>query len=88
MVKMLDVIYEKRQDGRTIHCVFEYHQQTLAQMINKHVLTQRELRIQKPFFTLEQIQDLMWQLLKGISSLHAMLIMHRDIKPDNILVDS
>lgn len=42
----------------------------------------------KVTLTLEQIQGLMTDLLTAIDILHGKMIMHRDIKPDNILIDS
>jgi serine/threonine protein kinase len=32
-------------------------------------------------------RDIMWNILKGVSYLHSLGFMHRDIKPQNILVD-
>lgn len=37
--------------------------------------------------THDQIRGLMTDLLTGIDILHGKMIMHRDIKPDNILID-
>lgn len=33
-------------------------------------------------------QDVMQQLLRGLDFLHANMVVHRDLKPDNILVRS
>ena len=38
-----------------------------------------------PEFT---VKSLLWQLLNGVSYLHANWILHRDLKPDNVLVTS
>ncbi len=37
---------------------------------------------------LKQIKKIAYQILKGMSYLHHMGYIHRNIKPDNILIDS
>ena len=39
------------------------------------------------FYTEKFIKNMMYQLLKGVEHLHSHKILHRDLKPQNILVD-
>ena len=39
------------------------------------------------FYTVKFIKNMMFQLLKGVEHLHSHKILHRDLKPQNILVD-
>ena len=52
----------------------------LANELNKRAETKKQL-------TQDQIKQLMIDLLTSIDILHGKMIMHRDIKPDNILID-
>jgi serine/threonine protein kinase len=40
-----------------------------------------------PLFTLTEIKDYAYQLLQGLAHIHSKMIIHRDIKPDNLLMD-
>lgn len=80
-VKMLDVIKDDSHKDKIIHCVFEFCQFTLSKLFS------RQKQAQKPF-PLEKIQEMMRTLLTAIDIMHSKLILHRDIKPDNILIDS
>jgi serine/threonine protein kinase len=63
-----------------MHCIFEFCEKVLANELNKR----SEHKIQ---LSLEQIQSIMTDLLTAVDVLHGKMIMHRDIKPDNILID-
>ena len=80
-VKMLDVIKDDSHKDKIIHCVFEFCQLTLSKLFS------RQKQLGKPF-SLEKIQEMMKTLLTAIDIMHSKLILHRDIKPDNILIDS
>ena len=80
-VKMLDVIKDDSHKDKIIHCVFEYCQTTLGKFLAKQKM------VGKPF-PIERIQDMMRSLLTAIDIMHGKLILHRDIKPDNILMDN
>lgn len=79
-VRLLDILEEEAPGQKSIHCIFEFCEKVLANELNKrseHKIT----------LSLEQIQSLMTDLLTAIDILHGKMIMHRDIKPDNILID-
>lgn len=76
-VKILDVIKDDNHKDKIIYCIFEYCSSTLGKFFMKQ---------QKPI-PLERIQDIMKQLLTAVDIMHGKMILHRDIKPDNILLD-
>jgi serine/threonine protein kinase len=41
----------------------------------------------KSFYNVKFIKNMMYQLLKGVEHLHSHKILHRDLKPQNVLVD-
>ncbi|CAG9313088.1 unnamed protein product [Blepharisma stoltei] len=60
-----------------LHLVFEYCEKNIIQMMNELSSPMTEL----------QIKDLILQVLNGLSELHRKGFFHRDMKPDNILVN-
>ena len=52
----------------------------LQQVIKHHLGSGRPI----PEYTLKSV---LWQILRGVDYLHANWVMHRDLKPDNILLD-
>jgi serine/threonine protein kinase len=45
-------------------------------------------RCPAPGLAPDKIKDLMWQILCGVDFLHSHRIVHRDVKPQNILVSN
>lgn len=75
IVKMLDVIAKPSK----LQLVFEYHRDSLSNYIYPNT-TNRLL-------TNLQIKFILYQILIGVCVMHQNQILHRDIKPDNILID-
>jgi serine/threonine protein kinase len=76
-VKILDVIKDDSHKDKLIYCIFEYCSSTLGKFFAKQNM--------KPV-ALEKIQSMMKQLLTAVDIMHGKMILHRDIKPDNILL--
>jgi cyclin-dependent kinase 8/11 len=60
--------------------VFEYAEHDLLQILHFHIQHERK---PIPEYT---IKSFLYQLLNGLSYLHANWVLHRDLKPANILV--
>ncbi|KAG2442854.1 hypothetical protein HXX76_002933 [Chlamydomonas incerta] len=65
----------KSQSGR-LYLVFEYVERTLLQ----------ELKANRGGMPPAAVKSLTWQLLQSLSYLHRKQIIHRDVKPSNILI--
>ncbi|KAL1916673.1 uncharacterized protein VTP21DRAFT_5377 [Calcarisporiella thermophila] len=67
-------------EDKAIFMVFEYAEHDFLQIIHHHFHQEH-----KPIPELT-VKSFMWQLLNGVSYLHANWVLHRDLKPANILV--
>jgi len=74
IVRLRDVV---RQDNR-LYLVFEYLDLDLKKHLDgsPHLASDRRL-----------IKHYLWQILSGIAFCHAHRILHRDLKPQNLLID-
>lgn len=80
MVRLFDVCTVSRTDRETkLTLVFEHVDQDLTTYLDK---------VPEPGVPTETIKDMMFQLLRGLDFLHSHRVVHRDLKPQNILVTS
>lgn len=76
-VRLLDILEEEKSGTKKIHCIFEFCDKVLSnELANRYTATPIE-------YTKKVTRD----LLQAIDILHSKMILHRDIKPDNILID-
>ncbi|CDQ94267.1 unnamed protein product, partial [Oncorhynchus mykiss] len=80
LCRLFDVCTVSRTDRETkLTLVFEHVDQDLTTYLEK---------APDPGVPPETIKDMMYQLLQGLDFLHSHRVVHRDLKPQNILVTS
>ena len=93
MVRLLDVNYTEKK----LTLVFEYCSLDLKEKVKK---SRKFIRYPKRIFFIfvkryfelrgrlnpNETSTLFWQLLKGLSYCHSKSVLHRDLKPQNLLV--
>lgn len=74
-------LYDVVHADKSLYLVFEYLNQDLKKLLDgqKH----HTLGLSR-----STVKSYLWQLLQGISHCHAHRILHRDLKPQNLLIDS
>ena len=80
IVRLVDICHGDRSPGdreMVLYLVFEHMEQDLAVYLE---------RCPQPGLGQDRIRDLLWQLLCGVDFLHSHRIVHRDIKPQNVLL--
>lgn len=73
VVKLFDVVIM----DSSIYMIFEYLDMDLKKLLDKH----------KPSFTPKLVKSYMHQMLDAIAFCHKHRILHRDLKPQNLLID-
>uniref|UniRef100_A0A0E0LWT6 Protein kinase domain-containing protein n=1 Tax=Oryza punctata TaxID=4537 RepID=A0A0E0LWT6_ORYPU len=81
VVRLLDLKQGQNKEGQTIlYLVFEYMDTDLKKFIRAH--RQNLQKIPVP-----TVKILMYQLCKGVAFCHGRGVLHRDLKPHNLLMD-
>ncbi|OAD02000.1 Cdk1/5 group protein [Mucor lusitanicus CBS 277.49] len=75
IVKLVDMI----QRDATIYLVFDFYEVDLRKYMDT---------LKRPGLTAKHIKSFMHQLLRGLHYCHSHRILHRDLKPQNLLIDS
>ena len=75
-------VFDLKLDERTPYFTMEYHCTNIGMMINENFILEETTRIISP----EKVLDYGSQVLEGLQFIHDEGIIHRDIKPHNILV--
>ena len=76
-VKLLDVVVSDTKDSQSIYLVLEYCEHDLGTLLQTKMVR----------FSESEVKSLTLQLLKGLSFIHSLGIIHRDIKLSNLLYD-
>lgn len=82
IVKLLDVCHGKRLERENIlylHLIFEHVEQDLSTYLE---------RCPPPGLCPDRIREIIFLILKGVDFLHTHRVVHRDLKPQNVLVSS
>lgn len=80
IVRLVDICHGPRYEREMVlYLVFEHVDQDLNAYLE---------RCPPPGLGSHKIKDLMWQILCGVDFLHSHRIVHRDIKPQNILLSN
>lgn len=92
MVQLFDVVIS----GNNLYMIFEYLNMDLKKLMDrkKDVFTPQLIKVstlvcsQFKYFHIATLQSYMHQILDAVGFCHTNRILHRDLKPQNLLVDT
>ena len=80
IVEVKGIYFTADQQGRTMNLVLEYVPQTMRSVLS--FLAKRDMRMKS-----SRVQIYMYQLARALLFIHQNDILHRDVKPENILLN-
>lgn len=86
VVKLQSVFYTTTNKGYRIqNCVFKY----MTYSLGKYIRVKKQEKKEKKITRLDplELKRIIFQICTGLKSLHVHSFAHRDLKPDNILID-
>jgi negative regulator of PHO system len=81
IVSLYDVIHTENK----LMLVFEYMDKDLKKYMDSYTNSQTG---QRGALELATVKSFMWQLLRGIAFCHDNRVLHRDLKPQNLLINN
>ena len=75
IIKLKEMIFIK--ETGTLNLIFEYMEKDLFELMKQRSTTK---------FTENQIRNILYQVLQGLSFMHKYGFFHRDLKPENLLI--
>lgn len=85
IVQLIDIL----QSEKKLTLVFEYLESDLKKFLDTNVATNSKQTGQDYYYGEaegEVIKSFLYQLLKGVAYIHSKLVLHRDLKPQNLLI--
>ena len=77
IVELLDIMYDTtRKDFDCIYLIFEYLPSDLKKLIKSN-----------NYLTMDDVRKYIYHILCGLKYIHSCSVLHRDLKPGNILLD-
>jgi len=84
VVQLLDVVHAET----VLYLVFEYLDKDLKKLMDDYAALKREEGISNTGLPEPLVKSYLRQLLEGIAYCHKHRVLHRDLKPQNLLIDS